>query len=348
MTGQLWSLVLAGGFGKRLSSLTEAMTGEAVPKQYCRFGSSRTLLQETLDRSKLVVPEDRTVVVVDETQAERARAQLGDRDGLVLVGQPGDRDTAPGILLPLVHILERDPDAVVIVMPSDHGVADEHVLARSLRRGALGLEENPNALVLFGVEATEPTTDLGWILPGEEIGGTVPLRRIQRFVEKPGLQHARHLLRQGGRWNTFLMAARGRALLRVFRDHLPEHFRVFSEYARKSPTGRDQWLRSAYRWLSRANFSRDVVAILSNVLLYEIPATIGWSDLGTVQSLIPWLESRGRLHSVLNHLGFEPTCEAAFAGFLRESGSDVLVEEAKPAGRMALHRKNCDLSGWVE
>jgi mannose-1-phosphate guanylyltransferase len=97
---RLWAVVLAAGEGTRLAALTRTLYGTAVPKQFAPLLGERTMLQLTIDRIAPLVPAERTVVVVDQTQESLARAQLEDYPGVLIVLQPGNRGTGPGVLLP--------------------------------------------------------------------------------------------------------------------------------------------------------------------------------------------------------------------------------------------------------
>jgi len=121
----LWALVLAGGDGTRLRSLTRLIAGAPIPKQYCRLVGDRSLLEETLARLRGLVPATRTLAVVNRDHLPLASAQLATLPARNVVVQPRNRDTGPGILLPLLALARRSPDATVAVFPSDHYVAND-------------------------------------------------------------------------------------------------------------------------------------------------------------------------------------------------------------------------------
>ena len=133
----LWSIILAAGQGKRLASITKALCGRWLPKQFVALTTTRTLIQETVERTSSLVPPTRTVVVVSERDEPIARAQLAGYPGVELVRQPLDRGTAAGLMLGLAHVRARDPHAEVAVFPADHHVQVPHRLVQRRPAGAV-------------------------------------------------------------------------------------------------------------------------------------------------------------------------------------------------------------------
>mgnify|MGYP003347202970 CR=1 FL=1 len=207
-----------------------------------------------------------------------------------VIYQPMDRGTASGVLLPLATIVATDPDAVVVITPSDHGVEDPEAFRRGIRLAAARVTARRSDIVLFGVEAGAPSTDLGWITAhAPEPLGSEHFRRVRAFVEKPGPVEARRLFAAGAVWNTMVLVARASALFDVFQALLPFHSDVVRTAQGFSPAYRDAFLRDWYPELPVADFSRDVLARAANLCLYTWPATMGWSDLGTPERLNRWL-----------------------------------------------------------
>jgi mannose-1-phosphate guanylyltransferase len=153
--GRTWAIVLAGGAGTRLRLLTMNPAGIPVPKQYCSLDSGPSLLQQALARAFSVVPRWRTSVVVAEQQVQWWGPLARELPGTVAV-QPEDRGTAIGILHALVRILERDPNARVVILPADHHVIDERALTRSLRNAIGALLYRHAEIVCSGLAPEGP------------------------------------------------------------------------------------------------------------------------------------------------------------------------------------------------
>lgn len=289
-TGELHALVLAGGFGRRLESLTRRLFGEAIPKQFCSFGNRHSLLQETIVRLVPLVPTNRLTVVVDASQVGRAQAQLRPFRGAKLVVQPCDRGTAAGVLLPLRSIASRAPDALVVLAASDHGVVDAESFRATLRRAEAAVREHPERLVLVGADAAAPTTDYGWIVRGAPLAGD--LDRVARFIEKPERELAESLWRSGAaRWNTMVLVATARALLALFERQLPELVAAMARLPADVGVADSSFARR-YAELTAANFSAEVLGTAGDLAVVTLPARAGWTDLGTEERMAEWLARR--------------------------------------------------------
>ncbi|MBZ0236307.1 MAG: hypothetical protein K8M05_28525 [Deltaproteobacteria bacterium] len=133
---ETWAIILAGGEGKRLSSLTRALYGRDVPKQFAVLAGERSLLQETIERAGRMTELARTVVVVSRPHEVLAREQLAPYPGVHLLVQPHGLDTGPGLLFPISYVRARAPEARVVVLPADHHVPNVEPMRRGAPRGA--------------------------------------------------------------------------------------------------------------------------------------------------------------------------------------------------------------------
>ena len=140
-----WALVLAAGEGSRLHSLTRDERGVAVPKQFCSLQGGPCLLQEALQRAASVAALSHICSVVAEQHRQWWGPLLSYLPEQNVISQPQNRGTAFGILLPLLRILERDPDATVVLLPADHYLSDEKIMAGALRRAAALALPSPRA-----------------------------------------------------------------------------------------------------------------------------------------------------------------------------------------------------------
>jgi mannose-1-phosphate guanylyltransferase len=137
-----------------------------------------------------------------------------------LISQPRNRGTATGILLPLLHIVHRDREATVLVLPSDHYVRNEDVLADSLRLAMAELERDRSRVILLGITPEEADPELGYIVA--ESDGRAGIGVVSEFVEKPNAATARALIARGGVWNSFIFAVGGQELVRAFEARCPD------------------------------------------------------------------------------------------------------------------------------
>ncbi len=290
--GQLHALVLAGGFGRRLEPLTRRLFGEAIPKQFCSFDGARSLLQQTIDRIAPLMPPSRVTVIVDRSQAGRARRQLAGFQGLRQIEQPCDRGTAAGVLLPLLDLLGRAPDATVLLCASDHGVVDEVSFRATIDAAQRAVVEDRSRVVLIGADADHANTDYGWIVRAGVLDAHEEVDAVDRFVEKPAADEAAALFASGrALWNTMVLVVKGARLLALLRERLPRLCRAMTELLRGA--GSFESLRATdYSRLPSANFSADVVAAASGLFVLALPVEAGWSDLGDEARLLEWLAPR--------------------------------------------------------
>jgi mannose-1-phosphate guanylyltransferase len=278
---KIWALVLAAGDGKRLESLTRTCGGAAIPKQYCSLRPGPSLLHDALRRALAVTTRERVCAVVAHKHWRwwASELRLLPRDNVIV--QPQNLGTGIGMLLPLVHILERDPHARIVILPSDHHVRAESTLARSLRAALENLASNEARTLLLGVTPEEPDPGLGYIVPeaASDAGGLL----VREFVEKPSTIVASRLIQRGALWNTFIIAADIGALLKLYESRAGGVIAAMRNAVRRDgPTGgAGHAVSELYAKLQPLDFSRDILpGQEAGIRLMPVPAC-GWSDLGT-------------------------------------------------------------------
>jgi mannose-1-phosphate guanylyltransferase len=290
-----WAIVLAGGEGSRLHGLTTDAAGVTVPKQFCSLSGGQSLLAETLQRAASVVEPERTCVVVGEQHRRWWEPMLSEMPKSNIIVQPSNRGTGNGVLLPLLHILARDPNAHIVLLPSDHYVRDEPALASTLRLAVGTLEEQPDQVLLLGMHPNGADPDLGYIVPGYNTGPNIS--RVDRFVEKPSEAAARQLLDQGALWNALIIATGARALLGLFMTRLPDVVAkmrcAVAEDLRSSLNALATTI--VYRDLPKIDFSSQILQRAETELRLMEANRCGWSDLGTPKRLSETLRGLPRL-----------------------------------------------------
>jgi mannose-1-phosphate guanylyltransferase len=283
--GHNWALVLAAGDGTRLQALTTTASGVAIPKQFCSLGAEPSLLHDALRRAQVVADPQRTcAIVADYHRRWWQPLQLG-IPASNLFSQPRNRGTATGILLALLHIVHRDPEATLLVLPSDHYVRNEEVLAGSLRAAMAELEFDRRHVILLGITPDEPDPEFGYIVSaGGSRGG---VGAVSEFVEKPNVATARALVARGGVWNSFIFAAHGQALLRAFEMRCPDLVGELRHIvtSMSSSTGYARLIQ-LYEQLPALDFSRDILQRSPELLRVMSVPPCGWSDLGTPRRVV--------------------------------------------------------------
>lgn len=300
--GETWALVLAAGEGSRLRSLTTKPCGTAVPKQFCSLKGGRTLLEEALARARTVTATQYICAIVAEQHRTWWTSLLGDLPQQNAISQPRNRGTAIGILYPLLHILARDPDARLVVLPSDHYVREEPVLGRSMRAALQALVHRDGAPILLGIEPHEADPELGYIIPG--VYDRYGTQSILHFVEKPPANVAGTVIERGGLWNAFIVIACGRALLHLFEQSCPAIVRELRNLVTQSEQGLNvaAALSALYERLPQMDFSREVLQAHSSALRVARVPACGWSDLGTPKRVAETLRRLGSTEIRARHV----------------------------------------------
>ena len=272
-----WALVLAGGDGTRLASLTRDEQGNQVPKQFCSLAGGPALVHDAVLRARYVAPRERTCVIVAEQHQRYWKRQLWTLGASNVIVEPRKRGTANGILLATLHIVKRDPLARIVVLPADHHVRDEECLGASLREAVAVLTQDHHGVVLLGIEPEGVDSDLGHIVPGALAKDGA--WSVARFVEKPDPSLAQELLASGAVWNSFIFVADGATLLDLLRQHMPCVVDDMSGALRSDAA--EIALRNLYEILPSIDFSCAVLqGAESSLRLLTVPVC-GWSDLGT-------------------------------------------------------------------
>ena len=282
--GKVWSIVLAGGEGSRLSQISVDPGGRKVPKQYCSVRDGESLLQKALRRARSLAGSERALVVVAADHRRWWSSELAGHPEANVLVQPCNRGTACGVMLPLMQILVRDPEAVAVVLPSDHVVAEESTLLGSIRRAIEHARQEPERLVLLGLRPERLDTGLGWIAPVSRDPAMV--RSVARFVEKPSHDVAEQLVRDGALWNSFIFAMRASSLFELIRWALPWLARMFTysliDEERGTPAER---ISRLYSRLPSVDFSRAVLQEAGEQMRVLAVPPCGWTDVGTPEGV---------------------------------------------------------------
>jgi len=291
-----WGVILAGGDGTRLKSLTHLVSNDDRPKQFCPLLDGKTLLAQTRLRIASSVDPRRTLFVLNEVHEPFYREKLAKISPVQMVIQPSNRGTLPAILWSLLRIIRLDKDAVVAFFPSDHHYLREDRFMAGIASGFELAEFDAKNVILLGAAANRPETEYGWIEPDTTVASPSgnELRHVKRFWEKPSYQVAESLLDRGCLWNTFVMVGRASAFLTMIKRSAPVIYRDFeSILTLAGPEMEADLMRPIYDRLPVADFSRLVLSASTERLCVASLGDIGWSDLGDPQRLVTALFAAG-------------------------------------------------------
>ena len=289
-SGTTWVIVLAAGDGRRLQCLTTNASGMAVPKQFCSLCGGYSLLRDALLRAEAVALPEHICTIVAEQHRLWWGTALGSIAKSNIIVQPRNRGTAHGILLPLLHIMQRDREARIVLLPSDHHVDNERALATAMRRAIRQLNARSRQIFLLGISPERADPDLGYIVPGDKVERNVSA--VIRFVEKPSATRAQRLIKGGALWNAFIVAARASALLELFQTRIPQivdAMRAAVVHDQSNPND-SVATTDLYQHLSDIDFSKQVLEGAESMLRVVPVPHCGWSDLGTPTRLAETLQ----------------------------------------------------------
>lgn len=295
-SGKLWAIVLAAGRGERLEPFLRRQRHQQPIKQFCAIIGRRTMLQHTWKRVEMIVPRERVLTVVDAGHGSTFRNQLASRAHRTVIYQPANRETAPGTLLPLAHILRADPHAIVGIFPSDHFILEEERFMAQVQLATWSVQRGMWDVVVLGVAPDRPDPDYGWIevsRAGRHPGsGLLP---VERFWEKPHASVARSLYQGGHLWSTMVTVARAASLWRLICDAQPELHRPFERIRRALGTAAETAeIKSAYDGLPSVSLSGGVFARMPSRLAALAVREVHWSDWGREERINETLHQLGK------------------------------------------------------
>lgn len=296
MSNERWAVILAGGDGTRLRSVTRAISGDDRPKQFVPVIGGSTLLDQTRRRVARSVPPDRTLFVVTEKHRRFYEPLKTAISPDLLLEQPQNKGTAPAILYALLRIAAKSPKAIVALFPSDHYFGDDEKFMSYIDVAFDAVQVQPGTVTLLGITPTAPETEYGWIEPQPSILANAEgsITRVNRFWEKPDANLAASLMAHGCLWNSFVMVGRVNALLKMTRAALPEMYYAFAQTIPSfETTAERKALAGLYANIEETNFSHQVLAVRPEDLAVMRVGDVGWSDLGEPNRVLATLARIG-------------------------------------------------------
>ena len=289
-----WAIILAGGDGTRLKSLTRKIAGDERPKQFCPVLGGATLLEDIQRRASLELAAERTLYIVNQAHESFYASILADERPANLVVQPRNSGTAPAILYGLLRIAATNPQAVVALFPSDHFVSDNRKFMNHVRTALDTARLSREVVILLGVEPEAPEVEYGWIEPTPIAKDNCKVFGVRRFWEKPNPVLAQILQLRGCLWNSFVMVASVQALLDLIESALPDFYRAFGYLTPLFGTQAEaRAVARLYQNLPEINFSHQVLALLPQRLAVLKVSGVRWSDLGEPKRVMASLDVAG-------------------------------------------------------
>lgn len=270
---------MCGGVGSRFWPFSKA----AMPKQFIDFfGTGRSLLQMAFDRMDGIVPKENILLITNESYGQLIKEQLPAIKYSQILLEPARRNTAPCIAWAAHHVKAINPDAKMMVAPSDHLILNEEKFRQSVIN-AFEFIDGRDALVTMGIKPTRPETGYGYIQVGEHVEGN--FSHVKTFTEKPNEDLARAFIKSGEFfWNSGMFFWSADSILKALSECAPEVNEVFERGAEYFGTPHEvDYINSHFEACPSISIDFAVMEKVPNV--YVETVDFGWNDLGTWRSL---------------------------------------------------------------
>lgn len=296
-SNNLWSIILSGGDGERMKPCIEQSLGRHIPKQYCTFVGTRSMLQHTLDRADRLTRENQKVTVMANSHKSMLGRKGHPNSKGRFIFQPENRGTAAGVFFPLTYIRSINKDATVIVYPADHFIFPEWEFMNNVKAAVRATEHWSDRIFLLGASPTRMEPDYGWIEKRNRMGWTsgIELHSVQAFEEKPSSRLRWSNLAGGYLWNTMIVVAKLDTLWSAGWQCFPAIMERFSALSEAIDTPREGTILEAiYEDMPDQNFSSDFLEIAVEQLAVMELQNVLWCDWGRPERIQETLNSIGK------------------------------------------------------
>ncbi|MEM9000418.1 MAG: mannose-1-phosphate guanylyltransferase [Bacteroidota bacterium] len=294
MNKNYYAVLMAGGVGSRFWPVSTTSN----PKQFHdMLGTGQTLIQRTFSRLNKFVPAENILILTNERYNGLVLSQLPMVRQEQVVLEPAMRNTAPCILYAALKIQKNNPDAVMIVAPSDHWIEDEAAFENDVK-ACFEKCEKESVLCTLGIQPTFPNTGFGYI--EFEKGSPNPLKKVAQFREKPDYETAKEFLAQGNfLWNAGIFMWGVNTIVNAFKAYQPDQYTLFESGMSCYNTAAEQsFIQENYA--KAENISIDYAILERSKAIYTLPATFDWNDLGTWGALYEKLDKDESNNAVVN------------------------------------------------
>jgi mannose-1-phosphate guanylyltransferase len=271
-----YAIIMAGGIGSRFWPWSRA----AMPKQLLALASDKSMLADTVERIRSIVPRENIFIVTGSKMRRGVAKAIPWLSARGILCEPTGRNTAPCVGWAALEVAARDPEGVMIVLAADHVVGPAKKFEKSILT-AFSVASNDEQLVTFGIKPTDPATGYGYIKVGRKGKGKGPALSVDAFVEKPDYKTAKRYLKTGKYyWNSGMFAWRADTILAEIREHLPELSKGLAKLERARKRGRiaQKAVDRIYPKLPSISVDHGIMEKSRRVAM--LPAGFDWSDIG--------------------------------------------------------------------
>lgn len=288
------AVIMAGGIGARFWPRSR----KAQPKQFLNVFGEGTLIQNTVARLQGVVPPEQIYVVTNERYRGITADQLPALPQENILAEPFSRNTAPCILYAAMKIAEKDPDATMVVLPSDHVISNVRRLHEVINVAIEQAQEN-GALVTIGIEPTHPATGYGYVQFESSDMEDLRASRVKTFAEKPDVATAERFLDSGDfLWNSGMFVWRTQTIIDAVARLMPDLHEAFQPLdAAINTPAEDKALRDSFSKCKSISIDYGVMERAEKV--YVVPGNFGWSDVGDWRAVYDLNPKDAHGHAIL-------------------------------------------------
>ncbi|WP_242119877.1 mannose-1-phosphate guanylyltransferase [Aestuariivivens sediminicola] len=316
MQKNYYAILMAGGVGSRFWPVST----QEFPKQFHdMLGTGDTLIQKTFQRLKHFIPKENIYILTNERYNALVLEQLPEVTQKQVVLEPAMRNTAPCILYAALKIQKENPDAVMIVAPSDHWIEDEVGFSNNVRQ-AFDFCKNNDALVTLGIKPTFPNTGYGYIEFDKHVEATI--KPVHQFREKPDYETAKDFIAKGNfLWNAGIFMWSVKSVVRAFKNNQPKLYQLFETGIRSYNTPAEaDFIQDNYP--KAENVSVDYAIMEKSDNVFVIAAEFDWNDLGTWGSLYDKLKKDKDNNAVVNA---RTLADEATGNMIRTKNNKIVV-----------------------
>lgn len=274
-----YALIMAGGIGSRFWPVSTAV----LPKQFHdMLGTGQSLLQRTFSRMQKVVPTENIRILTNALYFELTKEQLPELTEEQIILEPAMRNTAACILMASLKIKKENPDAVMLVAPSDHWIEEEKAFKQDISK-CFEASRKQNKLLTLGIKPLFPNTGYGYI--ESDKGQESSILKVKQFREKPDYETAKKFLAAGNFvWNAGIFIWSVESITQAFKTHLPTMYQLFYDGWEAYNTSQEKrFISETYKLAENISIDYGILEKAENV--YVLQASFDWSDLGTWGSL---------------------------------------------------------------
>ncbi|MDB4303592.1 mannose-1-phosphate guanylyltransferase [Desulfosarcina sp.] len=289
-----YAILMAGGVGSRFWPVSI----KSYPKQFHdMLGTGDTLIQKTFQRLSKIIPEENIFILTNEIYNDLVFEQLPNLTKRQVVLEPALRNTAPCILYASLKIQKENPDALVIVAPSDHWIEDEDTFTKNVQQ-TFDFCSQHEVLMTLGIQATFPNTGYGYIEYDKSSNDDI--KSVNQFKEKPDYATAKAFIERGNfLWNAGIFMWHVKSVINAFKKNQPELYSLFENGIDVYNTEfEDDFINENYKKAENIAVDNAIMELSNNV--YVLPAEFDWNDLGTWGSLYDKLDTDENNNAIIN------------------------------------------------